>query len=210
MILRTLFIAVITISSLGAITLHENFETAKPGTVPKGWKVDATHPGNVQAKWSVTIAQDRPADDQKVLTLTQAGTNMFNLCYLPDTKVTDAAIEVKFHANSGKIDQGGGIAWRIKDANNYYVARFNPLEDNFRFYSVKDGYRSQLASANIHLDSGWHTMKIVHKGKHIEAYLDGKKLIESNDDTFTKSGAVGLWTKADAATSFDDLSLEGK
>ena len=97
--------------------------------------------------------------------------------------------------------------WRVQDRDNYYVARFNPLEDNFRFYSVKNGIREEVASANIALDNGWHEMKIIQYNAHFEGYLDGKKLLESDNKDCTKSGGTGLWTKADAATVFDDFKV---
>ncbi len=103
---------------------------------------------------------------------------------------------------------GQGPIWRVRDANNYYIARFNPLENNFRVYYVKDEARRQLDSKNIKLSpSAWHTIKIVHKGNRIEAHLNGKKLLECNDSTFLEAGGVGVWTKADASTYFDDFRI---
>jgi len=101
---------------------------------------------------------------------------------------------------------GGGIIWRAKDKENYYIARFNPLENNFRLYYVRDGARKTLASTRIALTAGkWHSMKIVQHGDSFEAYLDGKKLLEGSDNLFSDAGGVGLWTKADAVTSFDNF-----
>lgn len=97
--------------------------------------------------------------------------------------------------------------WRVQDSGNYYVARFNPLEDNFRFYIVENGLRKELASADVHLAKGWQEMRIVQKGEVFAGYLDGKKLLEYKDSRLNKSGGAGLWTKADAATSFDDFSV---
>jgi hypothetical protein len=98
------------------------------------------------------------------------------------------------------------VIWRVQDKENYYIARFNPLENNFRMYYVRDGARKTLADIRVALPEGkWHTMKIVHRGTRMEGYLDGKKLLEATDDLFVRTGGVGLWTKADAVTSFDDL-----
>jgi hypothetical protein len=110
---------------------------------------------------------------------------------------------------TGKEDQGGGPIWRAKDADNYYIARWNPLEKNFRVYYVKDGRRKQLASADIETDSGkWHEIEIKHVGNKIVAEFDDEKVIEIEDSTFAEGGMVGLWTKADAATAFDDFEVE--
>ncbi len=132
----------------------------------------------------------------------------FNLCYTSDINFTNGTISTLFRANRGKIDQGGGLMWRVQDNDNYYVARFNPLEDNFRFYIVEKGVRKEIASANIKLRGGWHTMKIVQKDDNFEGYLDNKKLLTVKDNRLTKGGGVGVWTKADALSSFDDLVIE--
>jgi len=96
----------------------------------------------------------------------------------------------------------------VQDKDNYYIARFNPLEDNFRIYYVRNGARKTLAGVKIALPAGkWHTLRIVQYGNRFEGYLNGKKLLDGTNDLFTKPGGVGLWTKADAVTSFDDFSV---
>ena len=133
----------------------------------------------------------------------------YNFMYTKDKLFLNGEISVEFKAISGDEDQGGGIMYRVIDDNNYYVARFNPLEDNFRIYYVKDGYRSMMKSAKIRLDSSkWHKMKIIQNQNHYEAYLDGKKLLSANDNTFVKAGGVGVWTKADAYTKFRNLEIK--
>lgn len=119
----------------------------------------------------------------------------------------DGTISVWFRAISGRGDQGGGIMWRVQDAENYYVARFNPLEDNFRIYTVSNGHRREFMSANIRLSAGWHQMTIEQNGNTITGYLDGQRLLNGQNDTFPNAGGVGVWTKADAATAFDDLQV---
>ena len=110
--------------------------------------------------------------------------------------------------SAGVVDQGGGLIWRVKDHDNYYIARWNPLEDNFRVYYVKEGRRVQLDSANVKADpTKWHTIKIEQRGDAIACYLDEEKLLALKDKTFAEAGGVGLWTKADAATAFDDLVI---
>ena len=98
--------------------------------------------------------------------------------------------------------------WRYKDANSYYIARMNPLENNYRVYKVVAGKRTQLGSAEIEAPAGkWHTIRIVQDGNHIQCFLNGKLHLDVKDDTFNDAGKIGLWTKADAVTSFDDLSV---
>ena len=100
--------------------------------------------------------------------------------------------------------------WRVEDKDNYYVARYNPLENNFRLYYVKDAARKILASATPRLEikaGEWFTIRIVQQGPRIECWLNGEKLLTVTDVTLTRAGGVGLWTKADATTSFDDFSV---
>lgn len=132
----------------------------------------------------------------------------FNLCWTDTISFLSGEIEVRFKAVKGEEDQGGGVIWRVQDADNYYIARFNPLENNFRLYYVRDGARKTLADSRIKLASGeWHTLRIVQHGDRFEGYLNGNKLLEGTDTLFTKSGGVGLWTKADAVTFFDDFTI---
>ena len=208
---RIVAVTLFSLSLVGAATYRADFESDTQDTLPKGWIVAATHPGSRLAQWQITTDPTRPKGDRQVLTLTQAGNSMFNLCYRPDIRMKNGRIEVLFHANSGRIDQGGGIMWRVQDADNYYVARFNPLEDNFRFYSVTQGHRALLCTIDgVHLERGWHTMAIEQEGALFRGFLDGKKMLECKDNRITQSGGVGVWTKADAATSFDDFVVKGK
>jgi len=120
----------------------------------------------------------------------------------------DLDVFVRLRSVSGRVDQGGGIVWRAQDARNYYIARYNPLEDNFRVYKVANGQRVMLKSATLHVDhSAWHTLRITMRGDHIEGYLNGTKYLDVRDATFSHAGQIGLWTKADAWTNFDDLRV---
>jgi hypothetical protein len=163
------------------------------------------------AVWEVTGDATAPsARNMIAITANENHGQTYNLLIAEDTSYRDLDIGVMVQAGTGKEDQGGGPIWRVKDADNYYVARWNPLEDNFRVYFVKDGRRRQIGSADVKTDSGtWHEIEIEHEGYRIEASLDGKKMIEVVDSTFAEAGMVGLWTKADAATAFDDLEVEG-
>lgn len=183
-----------------------DFEDAAVGKLPTGW----TQTKPLEGKGNVwKIVEDKTAPKgAKVLAQTAAdGPNaLFNLCYADESKFGDLDLSVAFKAAAGKKDQGGGPVWRLKDANNYYVVRMNPLEDNFRVYKFVDGKRIQLGSADVTADEGkWHTIRVVHKGNRIQCSFNGKILLDVKDDTFKDAGKVGLWTKADAQTYFDNL-----
>jgi Domain of Unknown Function (DUF1080) len=185
------------------------FEGAKAGTLPKGWKTEKTGKGT-GGDWK--IVEDKDADGGLALAQTKADKKaLFNICVNQGTTYKDIDLTVKFKAIAGETDQGGGPVWRFQDANNYYVARMNPLEDNFRFYKVVAGKRIELASADVEAKAGiWHTIRIVHKGDHIECYLNGKKHVDFKDATFQDAGKIGVWSKADAQTRFAGLIVKGK
>ena len=130
----------------------------------------------------------------------------FNVA-LTDNVQADVDLTVRLKAIDGHIDQGGGLIWRALDAKNYYVARYNPLEDNYRLYTVINGQRRQIAGAEVYIEhNSWHTMRVVMRGTQIECYLDGKFYLKINNPLL-KVGRVGVWTKADAQTQFDDLHV---
>ncbi len=121
----------------------------------------------------------------------------------------DLALSVRFKTVSGEVDRAGGLVFRAKDENNYYIVRSNALEDNTRLYRVVDGRRKQLGGKNHEVSpDGWHTLRVEAAGEKIAVFYDGEKVIEEKDATFPEKGNVGLWTKADAVTLFDDLAVE--
>lgn len=182
------------------------------GKVPKGWTAAKTGTGEGSV-WKVVADATAPSKSGHALAQTAEGPGpLFNLCVADDTSFKDGEVTVSFKAVKGNKDQGGGIVWRYQDANNYYIARMNPLEDNYRLYKVVAGKRIQLATKeDLKVPAGeWHTLTIKMTGDAIECALDGKKQLEAKDDTFAKPGKVGLWTKADAQTYFDNLKVSGK
>ena len=117
-------------------------------------------------------------------------------------------VEVRFKAVAGKIDQAGGIAVRLQDADNYYVVRANALEDNVRFYRVVEGRREQLEGANLKVTANqWHTLRLRAEGDRFTVSYDGKMLFRVIDKTFAEAGGVALWTKADSVTRFDEMTI---
>src|SRR5437667_322797 len=154
------------------------FKKDDVGKVPAGWKAEKTGTGEGSV-WKVVADDTAPSKTGLVLAQTAESPGpLFNLCVLDHSKARDVEIRVAFKAVRGKLDQGGGIVWRYQDANNYYIARMNPLEDNFRVYKVVAGKRTQLETTpdNVKVPSGeWHLLKIKQVGDRIECFLDGKK-----------------------------------
>jgi hypothetical protein len=185
-----------------------SFAKAKTGALPPGWSAAQTGAGKGSV-WKIVEAPDAPGGAKNALAQTASSpSQMFNLCVAGKPKLKDVDLAVAFKAVSGKIDQGGGPVWRYQDANNYYVCRMNPLEDNFRVYKLIAGKRVQLGTAEIEAPAGkWHTIRVVHKGKRIQCYFNGKMLLDVTDDAIAQAGQIGLWTKADALTWFADLHV---
>jgi hypothetical protein len=185
------------------------FKKEDLGKVPGGWTVAKTGTGEGSV-WKVVADDSAPSKTGLVLAQTAESPNaLFNICVVNDSNYKNLVLSVSFKAIKGNLDQGGGLVWRYNDANNYYIARVNPLEDNFRIYKVQDGKRSQFASADVKVPAGeWHTIKIEHKDDHIECYLDSRLYLDVKDSTFSGAGKIGLWSKADAQSYFDDLKVE--
>jgi len=183
------------------------FEDAHVGQLPEGWSAAKTGTGKGSV-WKIVEDATAPAGRNVLAQTSAEGPNaLFNLGILDEGTHGDVQISVSFKAVAGKIDQGGGPIWRYQDENNYYICRHNPLENNFRIYRVIDGKRTQLASADVQAEAGtWHTISVTMKGDKITCAINGKKL-EVRDDTIAKPGKVGLWTKADAVTHFDDFQV---
>jgi hypothetical protein len=182
------------------------------GKVPAGWK--AAHTGKGEGSvWKVVADETAPAKNGYVLAQTAESPNAyFNLCVAQETRFKDLELSVAFKAVRGKNDQGGGLVWRYQDANNYYICRMNPLEDNFRVYKVVAGKRIQLGTKeDLKVPVGeWHTIKVEQEGDHIQCYLDGRKYLDVRDATFPGPGNMGLWSKSDAQTYFDAFRVRGE
>ena len=175
----------------------------------KGWVSAYTNIEDSSPSWQITNTQsDSISHYIFQLLKTDAHGGEFNLCYTKKITFLNGTISVKFRANSGHEDQGGGIIWRVEDNNNYYIARYNPLEDNLCLYYVKNAHRRLLKQESIILEEKqWHSMKIVQKNSHYQVYLDSKIILQGDDTTFTNAGGVGVWTKADALSSFKDFKV---
>lgn len=186
---------------------EETFDRHAVGRSPAGWRVAQTNPGKAPAAWEVIADPTAPSQPNALaITRTENVRHTYNLAIAEKTSFKDLDVSVSLKAVSGKEDQGGGPIWRCVDENNYYICRINPLETNFRVYKVVNAKRTQLQSVEVETETGrWYTLRVVMIDNHIECYLDGRKMLDVTDETFTQAGKVGLWTKADAATCFDDL-----
>jgi Domain of Unknown Function (DUF1080) len=159
----------------------------------------------VTGDWAVEEMAAAPSG-KKVL-LQRATKNEFNVIVAPGV-YADVDVTMKFKPIAGREDASGGIVFRFTDGR-YYVVRANALEDNFRLYYYDRG-RRQLASASVKRPAlgQWHTVRVVALGDRVQAWLDGGRYLDHRDSRL-KSGRVGLWTKADSITAFDDLVVRG-
>ena len=207
--METLTVATLVVGAMlaaAAAADSVNFDAGTVGQAPAGWT--ATRTGSGEAKW--TIEKDDTAPS-KPNVLKQAGVATYPVCFKNDTNLKDGFVEVKFKPISGKEDQAGGVVWRLKDANNYYIARANALEDNVTIYHTINGRRTEKKRTNMKVASNvWHTIRADFAANHFTVTCDGKKAIEWDDDTFKDAGKVGVWTKADSVTLFDDFSYGAK
>ena len=182
------------------------FDDCKTGAPPAGWT--ATQTGKGSAKWEVVADSSAPSSPN---VLKQSGEATYPVCIKDDTSLKDGFVAVKFKALSGKEDQAGGVLWRCKDKDNYYIARANALEDNVCIYHTIKGKRTEKKRADIKVPGNvWHTLRVDFQGSHFTVTFDGQKALEWDDDAFKDAGKVGLWTKADSVTAFDDLSFGAK
>jgi hypothetical protein len=189
--------------SLNARSETVKFDDAKAGEVPGGWVAGVT--GNGSPKWTVEADATAPS---KPNVLKQSGEGKFPYCVKKDVSIKDGFVEVKFKPLAGKEDQAGGLIWRFQDGDNYYITRANALEDNVTIYHTVKGNRSSFKSINTKVTSNeWHTLRIDFKDDSFKVSFDGKIVIEAKDKTFIDAGAVGVWTKADSVTAFDDFQF---
>ena len=188
-------------------TVTFNFDADIPGQAPAGFTSYASG-GGPAGKWVVQERSDAPSR-KMVVEQTDADStdSRFPLLIADQGEYADVDVSVKGKAISGKVDRAIGLVFRFRDPQSYYVCRANALEDNLNLYKMVNGRRKQIAGTKVKVSSDqWHALRVVAKGDHIVCYFDGQKLIEVQDATYTK-GKVGLWTKADSVTAFDDLTV---
>ena len=204
-IAATFFLLEITDMSNHAIS----FESNRVGAVPEGWT--ATLTGSGEPKWTVESDETAPS---KSNVLKQSGRATYPLLLKDDSSIKDGFVEMKFKAIAGSQDRAAGMVWRAKDVNNYYVVRANALEDNVVLYKTVNGVRSPLDivgrkggyGADVKVPANtWHSLRIDFKAARFSVSFNGRQLFWVEDSTFAEAGKVGLWTKADSVTLFDEV-----
>jgi len=197
-----------------------NFDKDKAQALPPGWLSEHTGRGS-KGNWLVLADPSAPSQPN-VLAQTSADNTSyrFPVAIVDNTSYKDLDMSVRFKTISGKEDQGAGLVWRYRDANNYYIVRANALEDNVVLYKVENGKRIPLAPKGTppntygvkHKVPGntWNRLSLKVKGILFEVSFNDKKLFEVEDNTFQDAGKVGLWTKADSVIHFDDFTVDGK
>src|SRR5438445_732072 len=204
--MKTLLLASLAVTAVTALSSADTvtFDNFKTRAAPPGWM--ATQTGSGSAKWSVEKDDSAPG---KPNVLKQSGEATFPVCIKNDTNLKDGFVEVKFKPIAGKEDQAGGVIWRVQDANNYYISRANALEDNVTIYHTINGKRVAFKSINTKVTSGaWHTLRVDFAGNKFTVTFDGNKVIDATDESFANAGKVGVWTKADSVTEFDNVTYD--
>ena len=183
------------------------------GQPPAGFEFGRTAKAGAAGEW---VVQAEGPDRYLVQTDADPTRARFPVAVVTDITAADVDLSVRFKAVSGRIDQAAGLVWRYRDEDNYYVVRANALEDNVVLYKVEKGIRADLPvkgegrtyGRKAEVAAGrWSTLRVVARGSRHEVYLNGARLFEVEDTTFTRAGKVGLWTKADSVTQFDDLTV---
>lgn len=177
-----------------------SFDKEKEGTVPAG-----AHP--FSGTWSVKAEGDAPTAPH---VLCQTASAPFPAIALSDKNFADFTVSTRFKPVAGSEDRAAGIIFRIQDEDNFYILRANALEDNVNIYKYVAGSRHSLKEGTVKVQSGkWQELRVEAKGNDFRGYLNGKLVVEVHDDTF-KAGRIGLWTKADSVTCFDDVKATAR
>ena len=183
-----------------------NFDADKPGEPPKGFEFARTGQG-AEGKWVVRADKDSPNNQLLAQESADRTDYRFPLAVVKEGSYKDVSLSVRAKPVSGEVDQGFGIVWRYKDANNYYITRCNADEDNCTIYHTVAGSRRSFQNKSIKVAKNtWHTLKVDAVGNHFVVWFDGQKVLDATDDTFKDTGRVGLWTKADSVIYFDNLT----
>ena len=203
---------------LSGANLRDDFETSEPGKAPAGYQVGRTGSGR-PGRWVIRAVQDAPSGHQVLVQEDADDTNYrFPVAIIEGFTAADLVLSVRFRPISGSVDQAAGLVWRFRDTENYYVVRANALENNVVLYKVEGGRRRDLKPVGadrsaygkrVQIESGhWSQLEVRAQGTRLQVRLNGSALFEVVDETFTTEGQVGLWTKADSVTQFDDLRVE--
>jgi hypothetical protein len=197
---------VTTATASNGVTLW-SFDSDKADAAPAGFSFGRTGNGK-EGRWVVQAAADAPSKPNVLVQLDADATDFrFPVAVVDASSFKDVKLSVSCKPISGSVDQACGLVWRFKDAKNYYLTRANALEGNVRLYHVKDGNRVQFASWSGNVATKvWHKLAVEAKGDRFVVSFDDRKILDAKDSTFTETGKLGVWTKADSVTQFDDLS----
>jgi hypothetical protein len=210
------FGALMAIITLHGATRKIDFSDDAPGHPPKGFEFGHTAKTSAPGKW---IVQAEGANKYLAQVDADNTRSRFPVAVLSALSAADVDLSVRFKPVSGRVDQAAGLVWRFQNEDNYYVVRANALENNVVLYKVEKGKRTDLPlkgqgrtyGKKAQVPSGqWSTLRVVAEGNRFDVYLNGAKLYEVEDTTFTQAGKVGVWTKADSVTHFDDLTIVTK
>ena len=185
------------------------FDSDVLGTLPSDFVVGTLFDGRSAGDWKVAQKSDAPSPPNVFGQVMGKGAeHAYKMVLVEGSKSSDLELEVSLLAVDGKADMGGGLIWRAADDRNYYLTRANPLEQNIRIYRVVKGVRQMIQNFDRIIDvRSWHKFRVVMKGCKVQVFFDQKQIFDLCDKTFAE-GRVGLWTKSDAVTYFDDLKLD--
>jgi len=183
------------------------FDSATVGQSPAGFSFARTGSGR-PGRWVVRAAPDAPSAPNVLAQEDSDRTDYrFPVAVADGPTFGDVSLSVRCKPVGGRVDRACGIVWRYQDENNYYLTRANALEDNVCWYYVQNGRRIEVKRVRVKVASGvWHSLRADMSGDHVEVYFNGEKLIDVHDSRFSRPGKVGVWTKADSYTLFDNLS----
>jgi hypothetical protein len=185
------------------------FDQDPVGSPPAGFEFARTGQG-AEGKWVVRADKDKPNNHVLVQESADPTDYRFPVAVVKEGTYKDMTLLVRAKPISGRVDQGFGMVWRYKDANNYYITRCNADEDNCTIYHTVAGHRRPFQNKPIKVaKNSWHTLKLEAVGDHFVVWFDDTKVLDARDETFKDAGKVGLWTKADSVIQFDDFTIEG-
>lgn len=184
-----------------------NFDSTKPGALPRGWLAGITGPG--AARWAVARDPSAPSGPNVLKQFGEVPSHSYPWCVNTNISLKNGFVQVKFKSVTGKEDQAGGVIWRWQNGDNYYIARGNALEDNIILFRTEGGERKELHRVPMKVTpKEWHILRVDFYGRRFTVTFDTHKVMEWEDDTFTKPGAAGVWTKADSVMLFDDFRCD--
>ncbi|RII29012.1 MAG: hypothetical protein CXR31_03850 [Geobacter sp.] len=179
------------------------FDKDRVGTVPPGF-------ARAAGGWRVATDPTAPSQPNVLAQRAKNTDRTLNLIQVAGTTYRNLDLSVKIRVIEGKSWQGGGLAWRGVDAGDYYAVLVNPLDNSIRLYKVANSWPTELVTAELRQVGGWHTLRVVMTEDRVECYYDGRKYLDRRDSTYGKAGTIGLWTRGDAETYFDDLTVQAR